>query len=90
MPNFIIEDRVFTMDALYTQRDIAQTIVKEGGDYVMIATLAPARSAGEKNQPTLCAEIEQFFAELNVEAFVTDSNTTVNDGKCVRCKPVRH
>ena len=41
--DLIIAGRVFTMDALLTQRDIAETIVENQGDYVMIA---------EDNQPT--------------------------------------
>ena len=32
----VLQDRVVTMDALLTQRHVAQTIVDEGGDYVMI------------------------------------------------------
>jgi len=41
--DLIIAGRVFTMDALLTQRDIAETIVENQGDYVMIA---------KDNQPT--------------------------------------
>ena len=40
----VLKDRVFTMDALLTQRHVAQTIVDEGGDYVMIV---------KDNQPQL-------------------------------------
>ncbi len=71
LAGLLVEGRVFTMDALHTQRDTAQTIVHGGGDYVMIA---------KDNQPTLRAEIERLFVEPNVEALVVDSDTTVNDG----------
>jgi predicted transposase YbfD/YdcC len=40
------------MDALLTQRHVAQTIVDKGGDYVMIV---------KDNQPQLRADIELVF-----------------------------
>ena len=40
------------MDALRTQRHVAQTMVDEGGDYVMIV---------KENQPQLRADIELVF-----------------------------
>ncbi|MBA3439504.1 MAG: transposase [Pyrinomonadaceae bacterium] len=43
----VLENHVITMDALLTQRDVAQTIVEGGGDYVMIV---------KGNQPTLREE----------------------------------
>ena len=49
----VLRDRVVTMDALLTQRHVAQTIVDEGGDYVMIV---------KDNQPQLRADIELVFA----------------------------
>lgn len=48
----VLQDRVVTMDALLTQRHVAQTIVDEGGDYVMIV---------KDNQPQLRADIELVF-----------------------------
>ena len=44
----VLKDRVVTMDALLTQRHVAQTIVDEGGDYVMTV---------KENQPQLRADI---------------------------------
>jgi predicted transposase YbfD/YdcC len=44
--------RIVTMDALLTQRQVAQTIVEAGGDYVMIV---------KDNQPQLKADIELVF-----------------------------
>jgi predicted transposase YbfD/YdcC len=52
LADLVIAGRVFTMDALLTQREIAQTIVKNDGDYVMIA---------KDNQPTLKADIATLF-----------------------------
>src|SRR5205085_1589901 len=48
----VLKARVVTMDALLTQRHVAQTIVDEGGDYVMIV---------KENQPQLRADIELVF-----------------------------
>jgi hypothetical protein len=48
----ILTGRIVTMDALLTQRQVAQTIVEAGGDYVMIV---------KDNQPQLTADIELVF-----------------------------
>jgi predicted transposase YbfD/YdcC len=48
----VLPGRVFTMDALLTQRHVAQAIVDGGGDYVMIV---------KTNQPQLHADIELVF-----------------------------
>lgn len=49
----VIEGRIFTMDALLTQREVAQTIVDGGGDYVM-----PVK----ENQPGLYEAVTTLFA----------------------------
>src|SRR5262245_46717291 len=48
----VLEGRIVTMDALLTQRHVAQTIVDRGGDYVMIV---------KENQPRLRADVELVF-----------------------------
>jgi predicted transposase YbfD/YdcC len=48
----VLQDRVSTVDALLTQRHVAQAIVDGGGDYVMIV---------KEHQPKLRAEIELVF-----------------------------
>ena len=48
----VLPGRVFTMDALLTQRQVAQTLVDAGGDYVMIV---------KDNPPRLRADIELVF-----------------------------
>jgi len=48
----VLSGRIVTMDALLTQRQVAQTIVEAGGDYVMIV---------KENQPQLKADIELVF-----------------------------
>jgi predicted transposase YbfD/YdcC len=49
----VLEGRVVTMDALLTQRSIAQQIVEAGGDYVMVV---------KANQPQLREDIATVFA----------------------------
>jgi len=48
----VLAGRIVTMDALLTQRQVAQTIVEAGGDYVMIV---------KDNQPQLKTDIELVF-----------------------------
>jgi predicted transposase YbfD/YdcC len=50
----VLEGRVMTMDALLTQRHVAQTIVDKGGDYVMLV---------KENQPQLHADIALVFTQ---------------------------
>ena len=52
LAGLVLKGRVFTMDALLTQRALAAQIVAGGGDYVMIA---------KGNQPTLKADIATVF-----------------------------
>jgi predicted transposase YbfD/YdcC len=52
LEHLVLEGRMVTMDALLTQRHVAQTIVAKGGDYVMIV---------KENQPQLRADIALVF-----------------------------
>jgi predicted transposase YbfD/YdcC len=52
LSQIVLAGRVVTMDALLTQRQVAQTIVDAGGDYVMLV---------KENQPQLKADIELVF-----------------------------
>lgn len=73
----VVEGRVFTMDALLTQRKIAQAIVDGQGDYVMVA---------KDNQPQLQADIALVFAEpaLHRETFQTAETTDRGHGRVER------
>ena len=51
--HLVLEGRIVTMDALLTQRQIAQQIVDAGGDYVMVV---------KANQPQLLEDIATVFA----------------------------
>jgi predicted transposase YbfD/YdcC len=50
--HLVLEGRIVTMDALLTQRQIAQQIVDAGGDYVMVV---------KANQPQLLEDIATVF-----------------------------
>jgi predicted transposase YbfD/YdcC len=52
LEQIVLHGRIVTMDALLTQRQVAQTIVDRGGDYVMMV---------KNNQPKLKADIELIF-----------------------------
>jgi hypothetical protein len=52
LANLLLTGRVVTMDALLTQREIAQTVLDGGGDYVMVV---------KDNQPTLAGAIRTVF-----------------------------
>lgn len=53
LAGLILKDKLITMDALLTQREIAEAIVSEGGDYVMMV---------KANQPSLLAQVEGAIA----------------------------
>jgi hypothetical protein len=53
LAGLVLEGRVFTMDALLTQREVARTIVDGGGDYVMVV---------KANHPQLQADIAAEFS----------------------------
>jgi DDE_Tnp_1-associated/Transposase DDE domain len=52
LAGLVLEGRVFTMDALLTQREIAKTLVEAGAHYVMLV---------KENQPQLLADITLEF-----------------------------
>lgn len=66
----LLEGKIITVDALLTQREVAQTITQAGGDYVMIV---------KENQPQLRQIIEgaiegiPFYREERQEAETVDS-----------------
>jgi predicted transposase YbfD/YdcC len=52
LQNLVIEGRVFTMDAILTQRKVAETIQDGGGDYLMIV---------KENQGKLLDDVKTVF-----------------------------
>jgi predicted transposase YbfD/YdcC len=69
LKGLLIEGRVFTMDALLTQRHIAQTIVDNNGDYFMIA---------KGNQANLQQDIAFYFDDFSSP--IVSHTTTVELG----------
>lgn len=67
----VMPGRVFTADALLTQRNIAQFILDGKSDYVFIV---------KKNQPTLYEDIADLFHGPLHAGFVTDVSDTTNEG----------
>jgi len=60
---------IVTVDALNCQRDIAQQIVDQGGDYVL---------ALKGNQGTLHADVTQFLDDPELETAITTTHKTVD------------
>jgi len=67
----VMKGRVFTADALLTQRNVAQSILDGKADYVFIV---------KKNQPTLYEDIAYLFGDLLNPEFVTDMCDVINEG----------
>jgi predicted transposase YbfD/YdcC len=67
----VLEGRVVTVDALHTQRSVAETIVDAGGDYIM---------AVKDNQPQLCEDIMTLFGEPQVVADTLTTSLSVDAG----------
>jgi predicted transposase YbfD/YdcC len=67
----VVEGRVITVDALLTQRTVAEHIVHDGGDYVMLV---------KGNQPQLQHDIQLVFQEAHAAAEPMDSVETVDSG----------
>lgn len=67
----VVEGRVITVDALLTQRAVAERIVHGGGDYVMIV---------KGNQPQLHQDIHLVFQEAHALAEPIAAAETVDSG----------
>ena len=67
----VMRERVFTADALLTQRDIAQQILNGKGEYVFIV---------KKNHPNLYEDIAYLFSGPLTPDFVTDVAEKTNQG----------
>jgi predicted transposase YbfD/YdcC len=66
----ILKDKVITVDALLTQREVAQAIIAQGGDYVMVV---------KDNQPGLRAQVEGAIAGI---AFYRQASETATSLAC--------
>ena len=82
-----LRKKIVTIDAMGCQKEIAETIVEAGGDYVL---------AVKDNQPTLHAEVQAAFATVDTKASsLPSAYTTENVGhgrhenRSVRVLPAR-
>jgi len=71
LESLVLVGKVVTVDALLTQRDVAQVIIEGGGDYVMVV---------KGNQPALHEEIAQVFEEPKLVAETIVRSTTLDGG----------
>src|SRR5207248_11622451 len=71
LDNLLLAGRVVTVDALLTQRAVAQAIVERGGDYVMLA---------KDNQPRLRQDIAGLLATPSPLAAPLRTAQTVDKG----------
>ncbi len=77
----VLEGRVITADSLLTQRDIAQSIIDGGGDYVL-----PVK----ENQPCLREDIALVFAESKLlQDTITEARTVDQHGGRIEARRLR-
>ena len=67
----ILKDKVITVDALLTQREVAQAIIAQGGDYVMVV---------KDNQPGLRAQVEGAIAGIAFYRQAPETATSLDCG----------
>lgn len=68
LAGLVLDGRIVTVDALHTQRAVAQAIFEAGGDYIMLV---------KENQPELHADIATLFSDLpTVQETLTQAQTT--------------
>lgn len=77
LKSVLLQGRVVTVDALLTQREVAETILAQGGDYLMVV---------KGNQPQLQADIEAVFeaAPLPTETRETAATCDLGHGRIER------
>jgi predicted transposase YbfD/YdcC len=75
LKGLLIEGRVFTMDALLTQRQLAQTIVDHKGDYFMLA---------KGNQANLQQDIRLYFADPAAPGVLSTTILELGHGRIER------
>ncbi len=71
LETLVVKGRIVTVDALHTQRYVAQTILDLEGDYVMLV---------KENHPELRADIQLLFSELRVVEETVGQAETVESG----------
>jgi predicted transposase YbfD/YdcC len=67
----LLQGRIISADALFTQRSFCQDVVVSGGDYLLIA---------KENQPTLYDDVSLFFQEPPADCLDWRTASTSNKG----------
>jgi predicted transposase YbfD/YdcC len=71
LETLVLKGRIVTLDALHTQRYVAQTILDGDGDYMMVV---------KDNQPQMRADIQWLFQERQVVAETLAATETIDLG----------
>lgn len=74
LAQLVLTGRVVTVDALLTQTEIAEAILTQGGDDLMVV---------KDNQPTLAADLATLFADPDAPVAQAEESA-LHGGKCAR------
>jgi hypothetical protein len=72
LAHLVLTGRVVTVDALLTQTQVAEAILAQGGDYLMVV---------KDNQPTLAADLATLFADP-AAPLARAEETALRGGRC--------
>jgi predicted transposase YbfD/YdcC len=67
----LLQGRLISADALYTQRSVCQQVIAAGGDYLFFV---------KQNQPTLYQDLSLFFREPPLDCCDWRTASTINKG----------
>lgn len=67
----LLQGRLISADALYTQRNVCQQVITAGGDYLLFV---------KQNQPTLYQDLSLFFREPPLDCLDWRTASTTNKG----------
>ncbi len=67
----LLQGRILSADALYTQKNVCQEVIASGGDYLLFV---------KGNQPTLQEDVRLFFGEPPLDCLDWRTDSTVEKG----------
>lgn len=67
----LLQGRLISADALYTQRSVCRQVIAAGGDYLLFV---------KQNQPTLYQDLSLFFHEPPIDCLDWRTASTTNKG----------
>jgi len=71
LTTLLLQGRLISADALYTQRSVCQEVIAAGGDYLLFV---------KQNQPTLSQDLSLFFREPPLDCLDWRTASTINKG----------